>query len=266
MDESELRHPLERPLILALVPINFALVAAAIFLAIKGSDWLAAYPVLAKYSGQLRAIAIAVVLAVPGLVFLRNARHARVRGNSIRVSDIQFPLLHSILRQHCGRLGMGHLPELYVSDTAINEPARAFTSWKDEYIVLSTKFLQPDLEAMREVFAFVLGRELGRLRLAHASWSTELLLSYVAKIPYVRNPIALVFTYSRDRYGAYLAPEGLLGLVALASGRLILHEVNVPDYIRHVRSYGGLWSQLAALASGQRQIADRIKTCMTPVS
>jgi hypothetical protein len=259
MDESQLRHPLERPLFSAFVLLNFVVIGAALFIAIKGSGWLAEHPFLAKHGGHIRAFAIAAVIAVPGLVFLRNTRHAQVRGNSIRLSPVQLPLLHSILGRHCERLGIDRPPDLYFSDTAIKEPARAFTSWKQEYIVLSTRFLQPDLDKMREVFAFLLGRELGRLRLGHASWSTELLLSYVTKIPYVRNPILRVFTYSEDRYGAYLAPEGVLGLVALASGRLMLYEVNVPDYLRYVQAHGGIWSRLAALTSDTPHTAFRIK-------
>jgi hypothetical protein len=102
------------------------------------------------------------------------------------------------------------------------KPARAYRSWKCDYIVLSSKFLQPNLQPMLPVFAFWLGREIGRLRLEHASWATEFLLAYVDKIPYLSNPLRRVFTYSEDRYGAFLAPEGLPGLIGVASGRLML--------------------------------------------
>ena len=90
-------------------------------------------------------------------------------------------------------------------------------SWRQQYIVLGSSFVQPDLALMRETISFLLGRELGRLRLGHASWFTDLLLAYVNKIPYLSNPLLRIFTYSEDRYGALLEPASLLGLVSIAS-------------------------------------------------
>jgi hypothetical protein len=112
---------------------------------------------------------------------------------------------------------------------------------------------------MLPVFAFWLGREIGRLRLGHTSWATEFLLAYVAKIRYLSNPLHRVFTYSEDRYGAFLAPEGLPGLIGVASGRLMLPEVNASDYLKQVRLHGGVWARLAGLTEAEPTISDRIK-------
>jgi hypothetical protein len=258
-NESRLRHPLERPLFWIFVTLNCACAVIAILVIFKSSNWLATHAFLAKYEIRIRALATAAILGLPAIVFLRNTRHANIRGNSIRISPTQVPALHSILRSQCERLGMDRLPELYFSDEGIKEPARAYTSWKEEYIVLSTRFFQPNLEPMREVFAFLLGRELGRLRLGHANTLDELLLSYVKKIPYVRNPLLLVFTYSEDRYGAYLAPEGVHGLVALAAGRRMLPAMDISDYLQEVGRYVGIWSHLAQFGKDTPQIAYRIK-------
>jgi hypothetical protein len=182
-DESRLRHRAERSLFLAFAALNVLLMAAAVFIVVfNGSDWLRAHPVLAHY---IRVLAIAAVFGVPAIVFLRNARHALVRRKSIALSPHQLPQIYAILQRHCERLHIDPLPELYVSDMNMTEPARAYRSWKCNYILLSTKFLQPDLQPMLPVFAFWLGREIGRLRLGHTSWATEFLLAYVAKIRYL---------------------------------------------------------------------------------
>jgi len=259
VDEAQLRHPLERPLFWIFVALNVAIAAAALFIVIKGSDWLAAHPLIAKEGTRIRALATAAILGLPAITFVRNTRHADLQGNSIRISPAQLPELDSILRSYCKRLGMNRVPELYFSDSAIKEAARAYTSWQDEYIVLSTRFLQPDLRPILGVLGFLLGRELGRLRLGHASWQTELLLSYVKRIPYLRNPLLRVFTYSEDRYGAYLAPNGVLGLVALSAGRLMLPAVNVADYLQQVRSRSGIWSRFTPLINEIPQTANRIR-------
>src|SRR5581483_7845360 len=258
-EESRLRHPAERPLLLVFVILNVLLMAAAIFIVLKGSNWLRAHPQLAQYRSRIRVLAIAAVFGLPATVFLRNTRHALVRGKSIALSSQQLPQIHAILQRHAGRLGLEQLPELYVSDMKMSKPARAYRSWKCDYIVLSSKFLQPNLEPMLPVFAFWLAREIGRLRLNHASWPTELLLAYVDSVPYLSNPLHHIFTYSEDRYGGFLAPEGLPGLIGIASGRLMLPEVNASDYLQQVTADGGLWARLARLMEPEPTISERIQ-------
>jgi len=261
-DELQLRHPAERPLLFAYAVLNVLLMVATIFVVLKGSNWLREHPFLSSYRGRIRVLAIATVFGIPAIVFLRNSRHALVRGKSIALSPQQLPQIHAILQRHCHRLGIGPLPELYVSDMKMSEPARGYRSWKCDYIVLSSKFLQPDLQPMLPVFAFWLGHEIGRLRLQHASWSTELLLAYVDKIPHLSNPLRRIFTYSEDRYGAFLAPEGLPGLIGVVSGRRMLPEVNATDYLKQVKIYGGIWARLGLLMEAEPTTAHRIKALL----
>ena len=152
------------------VALNFLVLGAATALAVYGGVWLEARPVVGKYVTELRAAAIALVVAGPALVFLRNTRRVYARGNSVRLSRGQFPMVFDILEDQCRKLGMQRVPELYLSDHAIPEPARADSAWQREYIVPGTRFLEHRLEATRDVIAFTLGHELGRLRLGHATW------------------------------------------------------------------------------------------------
>jgi hypothetical protein len=261
-DELQLRHRAERPLLVAFAVLNALLMAAVIFIVLKGSNWLRVHPHLAEYRGRIRVLAIAAVFGVPATAFLRNTRHALVRGKSIALSPQQLPQIHALLQRHCQRLGIDPLPELYVSDMHMSQPARGYTSWKSSYIVLSSKFLQPNLQPMLPVFAFWLGHEIGRLRLKHANWPTEVLLAYVDKIPHLSNPLRRVFAYSEDRYGAFLAPEGLSGLVGIASGRRMLPEVNTLDYLEQVKDYGGIWARLGLLLEADPTPAQRIKALL----
>lgn len=261
-EEAELRHPLERRLFWVFVVLNFALLSAAVFIVVKGTAWLQEHPHLAHYDDLIRSLALAAVFGVPAMTFLRNTRHALMVGKSIAVSSQQFPQIHAILRKYCESLGMNRLPDLYFSDTKVKGAARAYTSWKCSYIVLSTRFLQADLEPLLPVIAFWIGREIGCLRLHHASFGTEFLLSCVDKIPYLSNPLRQVFSYSEDRYGAFLTPEGLVGLVALASGRRMLPRVSVSEYLKQVKSYGGRWSRLAGLRDREPTVSERVRALL----
>ena len=257
--ETNLRHPAERPVFLAYAVLNVLLMAASIFIVVRGSDWLRVHPRVAHYRGKIRVLAIAAIVTLPLTVFLRNTRHALDRGKSIAISREQLPEIYTILERHCQKLGIEALPELYFSDMRMKKPAQAYKSWKCDYIVLSSKFLQPNLQPMLPVFAFWLGCAIGCLRLKHVSWPTELMLTYVDKLPHLSNPLRRLFSYSEDRYGAFLAPEGLPGLIAVASGRLMLPQVDTADYLKQVRAYGGIWAGLAMLIEPEPTVARRIR-------
>ena len=82
-DESQLRHPAERPLFWAYVVLNALLMAGAVFIVLKGSDWLQAHPHLAEHRDRIRVLAIAVVFGLPAATFLRNTRHAAIRASIV---------------------------------------------------------------------------------------------------------------------------------------------------------------------------------------
>ena len=244
---------------MASVALNLALIAAAVFIAARGDEWLRSHHVMAKYSHQIRAGAIAAILTVPSLGLVRNNRLLFIRGNSIRLSKDQFGPVYEILEGHCRRLGMAGPPELYLTDQAISRPAQAFSAWRKDYIVLRTDFLETPIENVRDVLAFTLGSELGRLRLGHASWWNDVLLTFISKIPVIRAPLSRVATYSRDRYGAFLAPDGIRGLLVLASGRRVLTSVNIDDYLTQVSEYGGFWARLAGAVRTAPPVSYRIQ-------
>jgi hypothetical protein len=240
------------------IVLNLVVLALAIWIAIQGGDWLKTHPYLAKYELRIRSLAIAALIGIPASTLLRNTRHARISGDSVRISPKQFPELYDILVRHCDRIGFQPLPELYVTDHASKEPARAFSSWKCNYIVLGSTFLQPDLKPMLGVFSFLIGRELGRLRLGHTSWWNELLLSYVMKIPYVKNPMIHMYLYSEDRYGAYLASDSLPGLIGIAVGRRMLPVTDLSQYLSD-DAYGSFWDDLATFVSDTPPIYRRLR-------
>jgi hypothetical protein len=256
--ESELRHPRERPIFISFVVLNLAILAAAMWITIKGADKLDAYPAVKKYISHVRTVVIAAILAPPVLTLLRNTRHAIVRGRSVRLSQAQIPEIYGVLEGHCRKLGLQSPPELYFSRTANSNTSQAYSSWHCDYIVLGADFLQPDLEKVRDVYTFQLGRELGRIRLGHTRWWDEMLIAYVVKIPYLRNILLHVRTYSNDRYGAFLAPECVRGLVILAAGRIMLPSVNLPDYLRQAAEFRGTWAQLSELLEPQPHTLSRI--------
>ena len=133
-------------------------------------------------------------------MLLRNRRRAFIRGNSVRLSRTQFPEVYAILESHCKQLGMTRLPELYISDDTIPQYSEAYSSWRDDYIVLHQILFDIDYTKTLDIVGFTIGHELGAIRLGQTAWWSDMLLTYVHAIKGLATPLRVVRVYSRDRY------------------------------------------------------------------
>jgi hypothetical protein len=77
--------------------------------------------------------------------------------------------------------------------------------------------------------------------------------------PFLANPLRQVRTFSRDRYGAYLAPDGFRGLLFAASARRLLDDVNVEEYVKQADSYGGAWVKSAVFFYSTPSVLRRVQ-------
>jgi len=246
-NEEELKHPLENRIFILSVILNVVLVVLAVYLSTHASDWLDAHPILGKKLTQTRALTAGLALSPFALVFARNARRAYVTGNAVALSRNQFPDIYALLERQCAKIGLAEIPVLLLSDTGITSASTAFTARGKHVIVLGSKFVEAKFARVRELLDFTIARELGKIRFGHTTWFDELLIAYVVRIPILRDPLQKIRVLSLDRYAASLIPDGLPGLLAFASGRLVMHNVNVPDYLAQVDKYAFVWGWVACV-------------------
>lgn len=258
IDESVLRDPLERPIFIASVVINFALMAVAIALIFYQPSWTRTHPIVGKEIAFLRVLAITALAGIPLLVLNRNRRESSVRGDSVRVSEQQFPEVYAVLRNHCRLLRMTKLPELFITGSSIAPFSRTFSSWREDYIVLHQNIFDIDDEKTMDVISFIIGHELGAIRLNQTAVWNEMLLTYLSSIKWLRAPLERVRTFSRDRYGAALTPTGFRGLLIAAIGRRLMDRVNIDAYIQEMRTYGGFWSGVNVFFEPRPQVFIRM--------
>jgi len=69
---SGLRHPFERPIFIASVLLNVAVLTAGVVLLASGHEWLATHPRVAKHADEIGAAALAALLSPFVLTFTRN--------------------------------------------------------------------------------------------------------------------------------------------------------------------------------------------------
>ena len=258
IDESALRHPFERIYFFVLVAINFLLLGLGIALLFHEPSWVKSHPLLSKQVQVVRFLALTALIGIPLLALNRNRREASIRGNSIRLSEKQFPEIYAILQDHCRRLGMTQVPELFLTSSSIAPFSQTFSSWRENYIVLHQIIFDIDVQKTTDVLAFILGHELGAIRLKQTNVINEMLLTYVSAVKWLRNPLSRARTYSRDRYGATLAPTGFRGLLINAAGRRLMDQVDVQEYLDQSRHYGSLWANANILFEAKPAVFSRI--------
>jgi hypothetical protein len=239
--------------------LNVAVLVAGVVALASGHEWLATHPRVAKHADEIGAAALAALLSPFVLTFRRNQGHAAVRANSVRLSRTQIPEIYADFERMCTTLGMSRVPELYVSESAVDAAAESHSAWHVDYVVLDDRYLQADLAAVRDVYRFFLARELGRIHLGHTAWLDDILLAYVIRVPFLRNPLMHARTYSHDRYAAYLAPDSIRGLVIQAAGRRVLGRVDVDAFVHQALEVRGWWARAASMMTGLPRVAYRIQ-------
>jgi Zn-dependent protease with chaperone function len=99
----------------------------------------------------------------------------------------------------------------------------------------------------RDGLGFILGHELGHIRLHHVALWYQLAVAYSQVIPLLGPTLSRLREYSCDRHGAFLSPLGARGLVLLASGRYTETDVDLEELVGQGRKLRGFWVGLAQL-------------------
>jgi hypothetical protein len=263
LDLAKVRHPWERVVLSLSVLANAALIAGVAAIAYLAPEWLSARHRVSALVDHIRLAAVATILLLPVLGFLRHGLWAAFRENSVRLGRDQVPEIFSILERHCRALGVDP-PELYASTLEGVGPSTALRMLGGRRIIV----LGPDLftglkriEDRADALEFILGHELGRLELGHASWWEDIVLSYLKRIPILRAPLLTVQAASRDRFAATLSPNGLRGLVLLAVGGDLLDHVDAPTFVRQVMREDTplAWAWMGQLGRERPHIAWRVR-------
>jgi Zn-dependent protease with chaperone function len=242
-----LRHPAEIPLFVFMVVLNAAIAAVLIdFLvstaliptALRGTNWEPTW----------RAVAIVILLVAPGLLLVRQVQRASIRGTAVQLSRTQFPDLYASIDDFAATLQVKPTPSVYLSNG--NGTINAFAAqsgWTNNYVVLSNELFANLRNDNREGTRFILGHEIGHIRLHHVALWYQLVICYSQLIPILGPTLSRLREYSCDRNGAALEPKGELGLILLTAGRYAADNVQASELVDQGRHLGGFWVGISQL-------------------
>lgn len=247
-----LRNPLEVPVYVFCVILNVLIALALVGGAIVE---LAQTPLqgLVIASSPLRIAVASLLLAafVLGLLFVivRQLTRAASRGSSVLATTHQFPEIEAMKRDAAVRLGFRRQrePEIYV--TAGNGVLNAFaaSAFGHDFVVVHSDLFANTLEQNRRALRFIVGHELGHIRLGHTRLWYQLSIAFSGLIPLLGPYLSRLRELSCDRHGAWFEPEGADGLVLLTAGRYIYHQVHLPDLLDQAKRNIGFWNTVAQL-------------------
>jgi Zn-dependent protease with chaperone function len=261
MNSVKLRNPYEIPLYIFSVLVNLLIIALILIgaLLLGYLNALAGEPLSGPVVDVIRAAFVALLLLVPGLVLYRQLTRAGTRGSAVTLSPRQFPDIYAVKDDFARRLNLLRDPEIYLMSGNGTLNAFAASTFGYDFVVIHSELFSNTYEKNRDALAFIIGHELGHLRLGHTRLWYQLSTAYVDRVPLLKGFLSRAREYSCDRHGAYLVPQGEDGLVLLAAGRYVYKDVDVGELLEQAQRFRGFWPIVAQLPQSHPFTVRRLK-------
>ncbi|WIM98427.1 M48 family metallopeptidase [Actinoplanes oblitus] len=255
---KRLRHPAEMPFYVFMVVLNLIIIWVILQAAIT-LPFLPDRVVESGWGTAIRSAFLGLLLLVPALVVIRETQRASVRGTAVELNPHQYGDLYRTADDFAHRLGLPRRPSLYLANGNGTLNAFAAQATGHDYVVLANELFVNLRQDNREGLRFILGHEMGHIRLHHVALWYQLSVAYSERIPVLGPTLSRLREYSCDRHGAYLCPSGASGLVLLASGRHTEHTTDVEQLLRQGKALRGFWVELAQLPQSHPFTVRRIE-------
>jgi Zn-dependent protease with chaperone function len=261
MNRVGLRNPYEIPLYILSVLVNLLIIAFILFgaLFLGFLNALAGEPLSGPLVDVIQVGFVALLLLVPALVVYRQLTRAGIRGSAVRLSRRQFPDIYAVKDDFARRLNLKRDPEIYLMSGNGVLNAFAASTFGYDFVVIHSELFSNTYEKNKDALAFIVGHELGHLRLGHTRLWYQLSTAYVDRIPLLAGFLSRAREFSCDRHGAYLAPQGEEGLVLLTAGRYVYRQVDVEELLEQARRFRGFWPVMAQLPQSHPFSVRRIR-------
>jgi Zn-dependent protease with chaperone function len=177
----------------------------------------------------------------------------------VRLSRRQFPDIYAVKDDFARRLNLKRDPEIYLMSGNGVLNAFAASTFGYDFVVIHSELFSNTYEKNKDALAFIVGHELGHLRLGHTRLWYQLSTAYVDRVPLLAGFLSRAREFSCDRHGAHLAPQGEEGLVLLTAGRYVYKQVDVEELLEQARRFRGFWPVMAQLPQSHPFSVRRIR-------
>jgi Zn-dependent protease with chaperone function len=181
-----------------------------------------------------------------------------IRGNAIRLSEKQFPDAYRLAQQLSAKMGLAHMPEVYLMQAGGALNAFATRLFSRDFVVIYSDVFELAYNQGEAELAFVLAHELAHVQRQHMKW--RWVLTPALLTPFLAQAYYRACEITCDRFAAYCRPDGAVnGLLVLAAGKRLYHKVDVPEYIAQIEATSGFWTGLAEALATHPNLPKRVK-------
>ncbi len=160
---------------------------------------------------------------------------AQILGDTLKISDTQFPELYNSLTRYCEQTNISKIPEMFVFNSNGMLNAFAIKLFMKKYIMLTSSIV--DLSYKNNNFDelnFIIGHEVGHHAAGHTSYKRMFLTYPAGIIPFLGAAYSRACELTADRYGLVLSGKrtsSLNSLVNLAHGsRYLSEKINIQAF------------------------------------
>jgi Zn-dependent protease with chaperone function len=217
----------------------------------------------AVYQSPQLLASVFIYVAVGALLFLfvNGMFLGRIRGNGIRVSAKQLPLIHRQVQEHTRTLELAKAPDVYIIESGGVMNAFATRFLGRNFVVIHSDVLELAMEQGEAAVGFIVAHELahhkrGHLKHRWLTWPGRLM-------PYLGFAYSRACEYTCDRFGARCQPDGAVpGLLALAAGKLVYKTVNPAEFAQQGIKENDFWVRRAETMSTHPRLPKRVAEVM----
>lgn len=180
-----------------------------------------------------------------------------IRGNGIKISETQFPEVYQLSQRIAKQMEMESVPDIYIiqSDGMLNAFATKF--FDRSFVVLFSEMFELAYQEGEDELAFIICHEFAHLKRKHVS--RRVLLFPALFVPFLSQAYSRACEYTCDNFAAYHQTNGAEnGLLILAAGKKLYHQVNRQEYIQQRQIDGGFWVGFSENLSTHPDLPKRI--------
>jgi Zn-dependent protease with chaperone function len=258
MTKPSLRHTTEIPLYVLSVVLNVLFIGIILYSAWT-LWWLPESLEDTPWAPAARVGLLALLLLIPGLIIGREYTRAATRGTTVQLSREQFPDIYAVKAEFARKLELPRDPDIYLANGNGTLNAFAASAFGHDFIVISNALFANLYRENRDGLAFIIGHELGHIKLGHTALWYQLSIAFVDRVPLLGGFLSRAREYSSDRCGAYLAPHGEEGMLILTAGRYVYTAVNTRELLVQAREFHGFWPAITQLPSSHPYTLNRLR-------
>ena len=188
---------------------------------------------------------IGVLIIIPAVLFfwlmlkiIHGIFIGEIRGNSIRVTSEQFPIIFEIIEEQARKLKVA-MPEIYITSGPFNAFVTRIS--RGHILMLYSQVVETALKGDYDVLKYVTAHELCHMKQKHIAKKQYLLPSRI--IPFLELAYSRGCEYTCDRVGYHFSPKGSVeGVLIMTTGKEIYSKFNIEVHIKNSQENEGFWT------------------------